>query len=190
MIATFIIVHIVLTLLPPETQAQIVYTFGFVPAYFTGALKPFPWGAGISPLTHLFLHGGWMHIAFNTVMALSLGMVFERTFGTRRMVIFFFLCGLAGALAYFITAPFSEAPVIGASGSISGLFGAVIVQMNERPGMHTRFKTPWPIIGFWLAFMVLSGMLSGDALAWQAHVGGFLAGIGLYYGMKSGKIKL
>ena len=95
----FFIVQIGMMLAPEELRTQIVYTFGFVPAYFTGVLKPFPYGAALSPITHIFIHGGWMHLAFNSVMAVSLGVFFEREFGTRRTIIFFFVCGIAGAPA-------------------------------------------------------------------------------------------
>lgn len=186
----FVVVQIGMMLVPEELRTQIVYTFGFVPAYFTGMLKPFPYGAALSPVTHIFIHGGWMHLAFNAVMAVSLGVFFEREFGTRRTVIFFFACGLAGALVYFALNPFSEVPVIGASGSVSGLFGALIMLLGKRGGLGRRTRGPWPLIAFWVLFMVLTGSLSGGGIAWQAHIGGFLSGIALFYLMDKGKIRL
>lgn len=189
-VLSFLIVQAVMTFLPNDLKIQIIYTFGFLPAYFTGVMKPMPWGAVVSPITHIFIHGGWMHLAFNCVMALSLGMFFEREFGTRRTIIFFFACGLAGALFYFILNPFSTAPVIGASGSISGLFGALIMLLGKRGGLGMRTRSPWPIVIFWVAFMVLAGLIGGGSLAWQAHVGGFLTGIGMLYLMQTGRLKL
>ncbi|MGB4107948.1 MAG: rhomboid family intramembrane serine protease [Alphaproteobacteria bacterium] len=186
----FVAVQIGLTFAPQELQTQIVYTFGFVPAYFTGALKPFPYGAALSPITHIFIHGGWMHLAFNSVMAVSLGMFFEREFGTRRTMLFFFICGLAGALTYFALNPFSEVPVIGASGSVSGLFGALIMLMGKRGGLGRQTRGPWPLVAFWLVFMIATGSMTGGGIAWQAHIGGFLAGIGLLHLMQKGKIRL
>jgi membrane associated rhomboid family serine protease len=186
----FVVVQIGIMLAPEELRTQIVYTFGFVPAYFTGVLKPFPYGAALSPITHIFIHGGWMHLAFNSVMAVSLGVFFEREFGTRRTIIFFFVCGIAGAIVYFALNPFSEIPVIGASGSVSGLFGALIMQLGKRGGLGHKTRGPWPLVGFWIVFMILTGSLSGGGVAWQAHIGGFLAGIGLLYLMQKGKIRL
>lgn len=189
-VLSFLIVQAGLMLAPQDLKIQIIYTFGFLPGYFTGTLKPFAYGALVSPITHIFIHGGWMHLAFNCVMALSLGMFFEREFGTRRTIIFFFVCGLAGALFYFVLNPFSTAPMIGASGSISGLFGALIMLLGKRGGLGMRTRSPWAIILFWLAFMVIAGMVSGGSLAWQAHVGGFLAGIGLLHLMQTGRLKI
>ncbi len=190
LLLAFVLVQVGLTFAPPELQTQIVYTFGFVPAYFTDALKPFPYGAALSPITHIFIHGGWMHLAFNSVMAVSLGMFFERELGTRRTIFFFFICGLAGALTYFALNPFSEVPVIGASGSVSGLFGALIMLLGKRGGLGRQTRGPWPLVAFWLVFMVLTGALTGGAVAWQAHIGGFLAGIGLLHLLQKGKIRL
>ncbi len=185
-----VIFALIKILLDPPTQYQLFYTFGFVPGYFTGTITPTPYGAYLSPFTHMFIHGSWMHLFFNTIMMLSLGMFFEREFGTRRTAVFFFVCGLAGALAYFALNPFTTAPVIGASGGISGLFGALIILLSKRGGIGSRAaRSPWPLILFWVAFMIAAGFLSGESLAWQAHIGGFLAGIGLLYLMQSGKIK-
>ncbi len=187
LVISFVLAQVALTLAPEDLKIQVIYTFGFMPGYFTGMVKPFPYGAVISPITHIFIHGGWMHLAFNSVMALSLGMFFEREFGTRRTILFFFLCGLGGALFYFLLNPFSESPVIGASGSISGLFAALIMLLGKRGGLGTRTRNPWPVLIFWLVFMVLMGTMSGISMAWQAHVGGFLAGIGLFALVQKGK---
>jgi membrane associated rhomboid family serine protease len=189
LVIVFVAVQLALTFLPRDISEQIIYTFGFVPGYFTGKLTPFPYGAIVSPITYIFIHGGWMHIAFNVVMAVSLGVFFEREFGTRRTVIFFFFSGLCGALFYFIFNPFSTSPMIGASGSVSGLFGALIMLMGKRGGLGHRMRSPWPLITFWVVFMVIAGMISGTNTAWQTHVGGFLGGIALLQLLQSGKLK-
>lgn len=188
---SFLLVHLCLFFFTdPASRLLMFYTFGFVPGYFTGVLVPVPLGAWISPITHIFIHGSWMHLFFNTVMALSLGMFFEREFGTRRTIFFFFTCGLAGALFYFTLNPFSNVPVIGASGSLSGYFGALIILMARRGTMGGRPRSPWPLVGFWLVFMIGAGYISSASLAWQAHVGGFLTGIGLLYLIEKGKLRI
>lgn len=189
-IAIFVAVQIAQMFMPNDMKTTFIYNFGFVPGYYTGVYAPFPLSALISPITHIFIHGGWMHLAFNSVMAVSLGVFFEREFGTRRTVIFFFLCGLAGALFYFLLNPMSTAPVIGASGSVSGMFGALIMLLGKRGGLGHRMRSPWPLIVFWVLFMILAGQVGGTNTAWQAHIGGFLAGIGLLYLMQKGKIRL
>jgi membrane associated rhomboid family serine protease len=189
-IFVFIAVQLVLTFAPRDLAEQIIFTFGFVPGYFTGVIKPFPYGAFLSPVTYIFIHGGWMHIAFNAVMAVSLGVFFEREFGTKKTIVFFFFSGLCGVLFYFILNPFSTSPMIGASGSVSGLFGALIMLMGKRGGLGHKTRNPWPLIAFWIVFMIVAGVISGANTAWQTHIGGFLGGIGLLYLLQTGKLKI
>ncbi|MGQ0527877.1 MAG: rhomboid family intramembrane serine protease [Alphaproteobacteria bacterium] len=184
LIAVLLLVHAGLLLLDENTRYQVFYTFGFVPAYFSGAASGFSDFGYLGPVTHMFIHAGWMHIAFNSLMALTFGILFEREFGARRTAIFWFACGLAGALVYFLLNPALASPMIGASGSISGLFAAAILSMHtqkQRMGAPAG-RGPWPLLVFWLAFMIFTGMISGNDTAWQAHAGGFVCGAGLYYG--------
>lgn len=190
LVISLVLIQIALSLMPSDLASGIIYTFGFVPGHFTGTVKPFPLGAALSPLTHIFLHGGWMHLAFNTLMTVTLCMFFEREFGTRRAIIFFFFSALCGAAFYFALNPFSTVPVIGASGGVSGLFGALIIIIAKRGGLPgTAKRGPWPLIAFWVLFLMLTGMFSGDNTAWQTHIGGFLGGVGLLHLMQSGRVK-
>mgnify|MGYP000530692664 CR=1 FL=1 len=191
LIVAFLVVHLpVHLLLSAGEKNQAFFALGFVPGYFTGTFENAPWYAPIGIVSHIFIHGGWMHLIFNSVMAMAMGILFEREFGTRSAAIFFFACGIFGAAAYFALNPFSTAPVIGASGSVSGFFAAAIMIMAERGQMGKMGERgPWPILGFWLAFMLLTGFLSGEDMAWQAHVGGFVSGAGLYYLLRRGIIK-
>lgn len=158
---------------------RVYYMFGFVPGYYTGAAGAFPLTALFGPLTHMIVHGGWMHLFFNLAMGLPLTMAFERQYGTRLAILFFLICGLAGVLLFFVFNPFSTMPMVGASGAISGLFAALILMLARMHAPAPRRFGPWPLIGFWLLFMIGTGLASGGGLAWQAHLGGFLTGIGL-----------
>lgn len=136
-----------------------------------------------------------MHLLFNGVMGLSLGILFEKAFGTRATLKFFFACGLAGAFLYFALNPHTANPVIGASGGISGLFGAAIILMMQQnrfnPAVQKFTKRgPWPVVIFWGLFMLLLGLLGGGDMAWQAHMGGYIAGVGLLTLMQKGKLRL
>ncbi|MCC7304817.1 MAG: rhomboid family intramembrane serine protease [Alphaproteobacteria bacterium] len=175
-LAVFLFVHVVLHFLfDAETILKAYFNFGFVPGSYTGAAyKIFPFLIA-SPFTHLFLHGSWMHLFFNATMTLSLGLFFEKEFGTRRALVFFVVCGLGGALFYFALNPFSVTPMIGASGSISGYFGAMILLISRHRPLSKH--GPWPLVIFWVLFMVILGSVGGQAIAWQSHVGGFLTGI-------------
>ncbi|GJL86161.1 MAG: hypothetical protein DHS20C02_19360 [Micavibrio sp.] len=189
-ITLLVIVHLPLYLfVDPIARHELFFTFGFVPAVFTGA-EPWSWLALVTPFTHLFIHGGWMHLVFNAAMMLVMGMFMETTFGAKRMLIFFFVSGISGALFYLLLNPFLAAPVIGASGSISGLFGVTFLLLYERGMMGPIGKRgPLPLIFLWMALITGMGMLGGD-VAWQAHLGGFLGGLGLFYAMRKGIVRL
>lgn len=157
--------------------------FGFVPGVYTGSYE-WQWSALAAPITHIFLHRDWMHLVFNTIMLLVMGLFTERTYGSKNMVLFFILSGLAGALLYFILNPFLTASVIGASGGISGLFAITFLTLLDQGQLGAIGRRgPLPIIIFWILLLTGMGMMGGD-VAWQAHLGGFLGGLGIYYARK------
>ncbi len=189
-VAAFILVHLVLAFsLSLPALYDVWNIFGFVPAAFTG-VHPFTWETAVSPLTHLFIHGNWMHLFFNTTMALVMGMGFEKQYGTKAAIFFFFASGLMGALFYLVSFPFSDTPVVGGSAALCGWFGAMIVVFHQqRTGADGGRYGAWPIIGFWVLFFVVLGILSDGTMAWQAHVGGMLTGVGLLRLLQKGKLK-
>lgn len=188
--AAIIVAHVILfVFLDAGERLKILYDFGFIPGAFTGAYEG-RWTNWLSPLTHMLIHGGWMHMAVNALMGLALCTFFERHFGTRTAVLFVLLCGLSGALVYALINPFTEAPVIGASGATSGLFAAVLLLLSQNGKMGPiGRKGPWPVIAFWAALMTLIGVIGGGGIAWQAHLGGFLAGAGITALMLKGKLR-
>ncbi len=196
LILAFCIVQIPLFLLYDDgARLSTFYTFGFIPGIYTGQFD-WNWVALITPLTHAFIHGSWMHFIFNTVMGLVLGMYFEKIYGSRASAIFFILCTLGGALLYFALSPLTITPVVGASGGISGFFGALIymtITQNTAHPITQRFgkRGPWPILIFWGLFIAVPGLLlGGGSMAWQAHLGGYAAGVALITLIQKGKIKL
>lgn len=195
LVASFLIVHLPLFLIASETaKVTTFHLFGFIPGMYTGTFE-WNWIALITPLSHAFIHGSWMHLVFNSVMGLVLGMFFEKLYGARTTAIFFALCTLCGALFYFALSPFTTVPVIGASGGISGFFGALIyITMVQNPSHPMTQKLgrrgPWPVLIVWGLFIVIPGLLAGGTMAWQAHLGGYIAGIALLIQMQKGRIKI
>lgn len=195
--AAIIAVHVLLNILASSTlKFKLVTTFGFIPAQYTDMTNwGFQWGILVSPFTHALIHGSWMHLLFNAIMGLALGIYFEKMFGTRSTIKFFVACTIVGALTFFIFHPFSNTPVVGASGAISGLFGALIyltITQNRHHPMTQRFGKhgPWPILIFWGLFIVLPGLLmGGESMAWEAHLGGYVCGIALLIAQKKGLIR-
>ena len=194
LVLVFLVIHAIIFLgMDSGQQLRIFYTMGFVPLYFYDALTgvaPLPWYAPMGIITHVFIHGAWFHLFVNLVMMLTMGLLFESTYGARITAIFFFLCAAFGAALLFALNPSSNVPVIGASGGISGLFGAALMMMSQRGQLRSFGRRgPWPIIGFWIVLMVVIGLASGGTIAWQAHVGGFIAGVALLHFMQKGKLK-
>ncbi|MFB7643430.1 MULTISPECIES: rhomboid family intramembrane serine protease [unclassified Streptomyces] len=125
-------------------------------------------------LTSMFLHGGYAHIGFNMLSLWWIGGPLEAALGRARYLALYFVSGLAGgALTYLLTA--SNAPSLGASGAIFGLFGAMAVLMRR---MKYDMR---PVIGLLVVNLIFTFAWSG--IAWQAHVGGLVAGVLLGIGM-------
>lgn len=189
-VLTIIAVHLCITFFMDDAQRLVLYmNFGFVPAYYSGTI-PWVWSAVIAPFTTAFIHGSWIHLLTNTVMMMAMGVFFERQFGARITLIFFIFCLMSGNLVYFILNPGSTTPVIGASGAISGLFGAMllIINFSGLAGSQAQKRGPFPIIILWIAVMIGIGLISSDT-AWQCHLGGFLGGIGLFQLWRKGKVR-
>jgi membrane associated rhomboid family serine protease len=116
----------------------------------------------------------------------------EHRLGRVRFILFYALSGTAAAFAHAITEPGSTVPMIGASGAVSGVLGAYIL-LYPRAHVHTLvflgffvqvIRLPaLVVIGFWAVIQLVSGISSSVAgqggVAWFAHVGGFVFGIGV-----------
>jgi rhomboid family protein len=136
--------------------------------------------------TSMFLHGGWMHLIGNMWFLWLFGDNVEESLGRVRYLIFYFAAGTIAALAQCFSMPMSEAPMIGASGAIAGVLGGYVM-LYPRARVVTFVAIPflwnfvdipaWIFLGIWFLSQFLLG--SGSGVAWMAHVGGFLAGIGL-----------
>ena len=158
-------------------------------------------------VTYAFLHADITHLGFNAVWLVAFGTAVARRFGNARFLAFFVLTAVAGALAHLITHTGDLAPMIGVSASISGAMGAAARFAFQHGGPIDRWRIegedPYRIpaeplfvalrdprvigfVGAWFALNLLFGLGSlsivGDdqSVAWQAHVGGFLAGLLLF----------
>jgi membrane associated rhomboid family serine protease len=139
-------------------------------------------GNGLEPqlvwslLTHAFLHGGWLHLAMNGAAFLGLGHALVRTIGIGRFLVIFVVTAIAGALTFGLIAQ-TNGPLVGASGAIFGLF-AVITAWQEH-GLRRAGRSRamiWRRIGGLVVLNVALAIGLGGLLAWQAHLGGWVAG--------------
>jgi membrane associated rhomboid family serine protease len=170
--------------------------FGLVPDGFRVALGPnffceiHPGSANwASPVTSMFLHGGWFHLLGNMWFLWVFGNNVEDSMGRGRFLVFYLLSGLAAAAAQASANPASAVPMVGASGAIGGVMGAYAslyprarVEMLLVLGFYvTRAAVPaLLVLGYWFLLQVLGGVPAlqsdGGGVAFWAHVGGFVAG--------------
>lgn len=179
-ILALVAIHLFVTIfLSPEAEIFSITHFGFISAAYTGAEGLPLWSLVIAPFSYAFLHGSWMHLIMNCVMLMAFGSGLEKWMSGRRMLILFFGCSLVAIFLHFILNMDSFGPVIGASGGLSGLFAAAIVMLSERGMMPSGRRGIMIFVLLWIAISVLFGLMGGpdgSAIAWEAHIGGFLAG--------------
>ena len=172
-------------LLPIDMAEALAWWGGFVPARYSGGL-PFDAAAVWSPLTHTLLHGGWLHIGMNIGMLMAFGAGLEKQRGGKYLLVIFIISALGGALTQYLFYSDSTIPMIGASGGISGLFGAALMEMalnatSHDPRWRTRLRHIMPFVAVWIGISLFFGIFGmpgeNQPVAWAAHVGGFIAGM-------------
>jgi len=200
------------------------FALGVVPARlarmieFAGAVSPYRFihgleGAGVlsmvSPLfTHMLLHANLPHLAFNMLWLFAFGAPVARRMGAEgafqsvsrfsgasMFIIFYALCGAAGALIFIAFHSSEVTYLIGASGGVYGLFGAVARFAFNRASLFGPEQGPiGPLLSkpvlVWSAVAIVPNIaigafgfefLTGGAnIAWEAHIGGFLFGLVMY----------
>jgi len=188
LIATNVLVWILTGVLAPSGVAEAsVYGLGFIPAIAYGSATLDP-GLVLVPenatvVTYAFLHNDIMHLATNMVFLWVFGDNVEDALGHVRYLLFYLLCAVAGALMHGLLQPLSQAPLIGASGAISGVVAAyVLLHPRVRIWVLVLFRFPLPLpafipLAFWIAQQFwLLGTQGESNVSFGAHVGGILAG--------------
>jgi hypothetical protein len=145
-------------------------------------------------LTSVFAHGGFTHIAFNSIALYFFGPVVERYLDTRRFTALFFGAGIVAGLAQVGSTLLTVGPlgqgVVGASGAIMGVLGVLTV-LNPGLRVYLYFIIPMPLwvltfgfAGFSIVagFGAFGGGLAGGNVAHLAHLAGLV--IGLAYGTR------
>ena len=127
-------------------------------------------------LTHAFLHGGWLHLAMNGAAFLGLGHALVRAIGIGRFLVVFAITAIAGALTFGLVAQ-TNGPVVGASGAIFGMFAVLTAWQERALRLMGRSRSMiWRRIAGLVALNVALAFGLGGFLAWQAHLGGWVAG--------------
>lgn len=199
-------IHLASTLVLNQAgQAQLVFWFAFQPLRIIAGLDdpslavPLIW----TPFSHALLHAGWEHLLVNAAWFAIFATPVSRRYGAGPMLAIFFVSAAAGAALFAATTLYSGAYLVGASGGVAGLTGAAMrfifqpVIVAQHPETGERVILGRRLAGFgdlWrdtrarffiLIWVVLNAavpllpLLTGMdvSVAWQAHLGGFLAGI-------------
>jgi membrane associated rhomboid family serine protease len=142
-------------------------------------------------LTHMFLHGGWMHLAGNMLFLWIFGDNLEDQMGHLGFAGFYLISGLAAAGLQIALDPLSLVPMVGASGAIAGVMGGYLLMFPKARVdvliiiviFFRIFALPaWLILGIWFGLQLFSGLgtpTDAGGVAYWAHIGGFLAGLAL-----------
>lgn len=186
------------------TMAKSIFQFGLIPGEFLGYLQPgaqIPLGHGLaysvgdhpnwlSPLTSMFMHGGWLHLIINMWFLSIFGDNVEDAMGGTRFFIFYLICGLGAVAVHLFSDPGSYMPMVGASGAIGGVMGGYALLYPKAP-VHLivflgffffRVIVPaYLMLGYWFLLQLLSAAptvgKAGGGVAFWAHVGGFATGV-------------
>jgi membrane associated rhomboid family serine protease len=170
----------------PAAQTATV-GLGYIPAvaFDHATLEP---GLAILPepltyLTYAFVHTGFWHLASNMIFLWVFGDNVEDAMGHLRFLIFYLICAAAGALCHGLLATGSQAPLVGASGAISGVVTAYLVlHPRVKVWVLVFFRVPLPLPAFvplllWIGQQFFMLLIDSDGdISWGAHVGGIVAG--------------
>ena len=182
MLFIMIVVQLALTVLPSAQANWLINTFGLA-LFYNGE---FLTHRLYTLLSYAFLHGGWLHLLFNGLWIAILGSQIYRFLELDRFLIFAALCSVAGGLAQNFAHWGELTLTVGASSVVFGLIGAAGHIWVVSPGMsrQERFKK---LLGFSVIMMALNlgyayfgAPGSNGIISWEAHAGGFFAGLFLF----------
>ncbi len=175
---------------------EFVYRYAVIPANvlslgdYTGTG---PLSAIGTIFTSQFMHGGLLHIVSNMLFLWIFGNNVEDRFGSVFFVFFYPLCGVVAAFAQIVVDPSSQIPMLGASGAVAGVMGAYLLMFPHAEVLtliwfvfiiRLVWLPAYAIIIYWVVIQVISQLGSSGqqgGVAYLAHIGGFAAGVLLYF---------
>ncbi len=183
--------------LSPPGLAGFFHLFGVVPVRLVqpelAMSAGYPDPGYYTLITHMFIHGGYLHIILNCWMLWIFADNIEDVMGPFRFLLFYLFCGAGALMVHILFNLDSPVPVVGASGAIAGVMGAYFLLYP-----HSRVITLIPIfffpyiieipalvfLGVWFIIQIVSalgtGILgTGTGVAWWAHAGGFVVGMAI-----------
>jgi membrane associated rhomboid family serine protease len=203
-LGAFVAVQLVRSVLSDAADERLVEVLAFIPERLGDTAGALPGGrvAALTQfLTHIFVHGDWVHLGINAAWLFAFGTPVARRLGWARFLAFFLLCGIGGALLFLALNWAPMVSMVGASGAISGLMGAALrflflpllehdfeaLAGERRPALVSLRATftnrriliaiaAWTVLNA-VAAMAGPTLLEGRNIAWEAHLGGFFTGL-------------
>jgi len=203
-LAVLVAVHVARLMIPDETDFRVVLALALIPGRDRLAAE-IPGGelaVWTQYFTHMLLHGDMAHLMINGAWLLVFGTVIARRLSAIRFLVALLAGGLAGGLAFSISHHGELQPMVGASGAVSALMGAVMRLLFAAidlggAGLLNRYARLVPraplgraivdrrivmtsvvIVGLNLLLATAFGtFLAGGTIAWEAHLGGYFAGL-------------
>lgn len=186
LLAVLAAVFAAVQILPSAWAEILVLRLALIPGLFLSAFehldRPLAWLALITPLTHAVVHQDFLHLLVNGGLFLAFGSAIERRFGRPRFLILCAVTALAGAATQMAADWGAFVPMIGASGTVSGLMGGVVRTLaSDRIRPDSRRLA----IALMAVLLIGNGVIGAfggtifglpGAIAWQAHLGGLAAG--------------
>lgn len=183
-------------ILSGEQGVEFLWNFAFIPArmsQYGGWYSP---AALLTTVSYSFMHGSIAHIALNMIWLAAFGSPLAARIGPLRMALFWIATSIAAVMTHFAVYPDSMAPLVGASGAVSGMMGAAARFGFRRSttrhsaafvgeilpiGVALRMRMVLTFLGVWFVTNIVTGLLSvgvenSASIAWEAHIGGFVIG--------------
>lgn len=170
-----------LVFLGPAWQGLVFRHLGLVPAAVWSAPVVGVWQL----FSYQFLHAGLLHLFVNMWSLWIFGDNLEERLGSWRFLGFYLLCGVIAGLVQLVASPGSAVPVVGASGALSGVMAAYMYLYPRARITVLIFIVPvtipalWLLAGYFALQVFMSMVSSGASIAYEAHIGGFVAGLAL-----------
>lgn len=164
--------------LPSSGLREAAYNLGALwPAVYSGVwAEQFSGQKYVMLLSHAFLHGDLIHMAMNTVVLVSISKRLGTVLSQTQLLLVFVVTAIAGG-AMFLWLNTGLYPVVGASGAVFGYMAVwKYLEFSARRRMGLSLAPIWKFIGALLLLNVALWYMLGGFLAWEAHLGGFIAG--------------
>jgi membrane associated rhomboid family serine protease len=168
--------HLALAILPGPLERFLVVRLAFIPAAYLSDGWPL-WSLVVAPLTYALLHGGLGHLVLNCVMLAVMGQVLERRLGPVPFLLLLAAGAMGGALVHALVGGSPRVPLIGASASVGGLYGAGLVLHQRGLSLGPNSQVLVALAGLFVILNLVSLLVPivGN-IAYAAHLGGFVAG--------------